>query len=233
VSQSAALHERRAHPGAAVRSDPLLAGECRHPATAPWLECSSFPDRFGPRKPSEAAGSAKDSKSGREVAGALVRPVRVKAILQAIGIPDRQWRRYVEQWEKLGVAHQCAVGSVFLFTQPEFMNCAACRHRLEFSNASPDAGRRWNEHDARGRFTAKPVAVVRPNSGPGTATGADPTRPPIEREGSHQSDRSLQGLEVGVPLTPEEGEAFLLAETVLKPSSEKSARSLESEEETG
>src|SRR6266480_7413567 len=119
-----------------------------------------------------AAGSSKDLHSGREAVGSMVTPTRLPAILQAIGIGERQWRRYVEDWVKRGIAHQCRIGYVFLFTQPEFMECAACRKRLEFVKA-PARGRRGRKRDDRGRFTAKSAAASRPNVGPIAAIEMD------------------------------------------------------------
>ena len=182
----------------------------------------------------DGSGSSGRLRSGREAAGSLVKARRLPAVLQAIGISDRQWRRYVADWADRLVAHRCARGVVFLFAKPAFEDCPACHQWLEIHQPPPS----WHLNRGAG-FSS--TDAQRPHersrydrtSGARTATAAAQERPRFERKSATPSGRSLLGEEVGLPLSPEEEEAFALAETLLKGSSEIAPRTRENEEEAG
>jgi hypothetical protein len=148
----------------------------------------------------DESGSSDRLRSGRQAAGSLVSSRRLPIVLAALGVSDRQWRRYVQQWIKLYAAHRCmpGSGSVFLFARPELTECPSCHVEIEIRNVPEYQKQKKKPRDPRGRYAAKPVAVTRPNGGPNAAKGADVSRPDFERKSATPKSGFLQGLELGV-----------------------------------
>jgi hypothetical protein len=151
----------------------------------------------------DGSGSSKKVTSGKQVRGSVVSRERLPAVLEAVGISERQWRRYKAEWCHLYTAHDCPTGIVTLFTQPNLdAPCPGCGEDMEFYEHIPEHHRRarGSERDSSGRFTAKEPAVSRPEAGPNTAIGVDGIRPLTEPDGYARESSSLLGLEVGVSL---------------------------------
>src|SRR3954447_4429678 len=128
----------------------------------------------------DGAGSSEKLRSGKQARGSVVTRKRLPAILEAIGISDRQWRRYKSEGGALYVAYDCVPKSmVCLFTQPVLVHsCPGCGRSIEVDHA-PEHHRRARgaRRDAVGRFTATESAVLRPGTGRNTATSTGGMRP--------------------------------------------------------
>jgi hypothetical protein len=92
-------------------------------------------------------GSSDRVRGGKDVGGTLVTGRHRPAILEALGIDARRWRRLTEDWEARYVAHRCGKhgrgprGAVFLFAQWLYAKCPACHVPL-YVNGLPPAAQR-------------------------------------------------------------------------------------------
>lgn len=75
-------------------------------------------------------GSSERLRSGRDAAGSLITPRKLLAVLEALKITERHWRRLTADWEDRYIAHRCGPGKVFLFTQPLLSECPACHAEI-------------------------------------------------------------------------------------------------------
>lgn len=79
----------------------------------------------------DADGSSDSVRNGRQVSGCLIRMDRLPDVLEALGNPDpSQWRRYVRDWIRRGIAHRCRPGVVCLFRLPLLLECPSCHADL-------------------------------------------------------------------------------------------------------
>jgi hypothetical protein len=149
----------------------------------------------------DASGSSDKLRSGRQARGSVITRKRLSAVRAAIGISDRQWRRYKKEWVQLYVAHECQPGTLTLFTQPVVQDpCPGCGQAMEFDHVPEHHRRARAAHRMpNGRFAATEPAAVRPDDGRNAATSVDGMRPDIEPDRYARRDRSLLGLEVGMP----------------------------------
>ena len=115
----------------------------------------------------DANGSSATRLRARDWYGSLVSPQRLPAVLEAIGVSDRTWRRYAARWESLYLAHRCGPLQVCLFTRPLPDRCPACQVELERDHVP--ARRPETVRDGSGRF--------RSNGGPERSGAADQNGP--------------------------------------------------------
>jgi hypothetical protein len=138
------------------------------------------------------------------------------AIYQAIGIGERQFREYVEDWVTRYVAHRCGRGLVFLFSKPTLDNCPACRQEISIDHVPPSYRTRRGPGFANGDRTAARTATLSPQPRLRNRRDRGSAIAATEREVRTPIGGYHLGLEVGkeVPfedLRGEDREAFLKA----------------------
>lgn len=111
----------------------------------------------------DAVGSSDSVRNGRQVSGCLIRRDRLPDVLEALGNPDpSQWRRYVRDWVRRGIAHRCRPGVVCLFRMPLLLECPSCHADLAGSiDRAPSRAKRGRPREQRSRSNGSNAPVGR------------------------------------------------------------------------
>lgn len=151
----------------------------------------------------DAAGSSDSVRNGRQVSGCLIRKDRLPDVLEALGNPDpSQWRRYVRDWIRRGIAHRCRPGVVCLFRLPLLLECPSCHADLAGSidHAPSRAKRGPREQRSRSNGSNAPIGREFRSRGGGVSL------PPSSTKVPHR-DSGINGMEVGRSLPKPSEEA--------------------------
>jgi hypothetical protein len=146
----------------------------------------------------DQGGSNKRIWRGAEAAASVIDGRRLPAVLEALAISDRQWRRYCADWVARYLAHRCARGVVVLFTKPLLAACPNCKTELLADRLPPSprpkrgSGFASNDHIMTGAPDAS-----RPLRGTGTSAAPVQERP-LTRTNRTQEESFFNGIAVGV-----------------------------------
>jgi hypothetical protein len=142
----------------------------------------------------DSAGSSDSVRNGRQVSGCLIRRDRLPDVLEALGNPDpSQWRRYVRDWVRRGIAHRCRPGVVCLFRLPLLLECPSCHADLAGSiDRAPSRAKRGPRREQRSRAYGSNAPVRREFR----SRDGGVSLPPSSTEVPHRNP-GINGMEVG------------------------------------
>ncbi len=143
-------------------------------------------------------GTSERVRSGKEASGTRIDQHRLTIVLEALAIQERQWRRYVADWERRFTAHRCGQRRVFLFARALPQTCAGCDADVIYDHVpSSPRPKHGAGFAANGRTTTGPTVVLRPKSGAVTTATAAQERPLTRTDVPHH-ETGINGMEVGV-----------------------------------
>lgn len=141
----------------------------------------------------DAAGSSDSVRNGRQVSGCLIRRDRLPDVLEALGNPDpSQWRRYVRDWIRRGIAHRCRPGVVCLFRLPLLLECPSCHSDLAGSIDRVPSRAKRGPREQRSRTDGSNAPVRREFR----SRDEGVSLPPSSTEVPHRNP-GINGMEVG------------------------------------
>jgi len=144
-------------------------------------------------------GSSERLRSGRDAAGSLITPRKLPAVLEALKITERHWRRLTADWEDRYIAHPCGQGKVFLFSRRLLMECPACHAEIPVTKSAPSPKtRRGSTRDRNGRWRSAETDRGGPPNGRKRSAEVDGTGPLSGTDTPHRATRSLPRGEVGI-----------------------------------